>query len=139
MDDAQRFWWTLGGIAAALVVGVAAGKSAAEAQPVPAARPTVTATATVTVTSTPTPATAEQAAPTIGDGTWLVGTDLQAGTWRAANEDGRYCVWRRLSDTSGSYDAVIAGDGTDGPAVVTIADTDAAFKSSGCGVWERQA
>lgn len=67
------------------------------------------------------------------DGTYLVGTDIQLGTYKS---DGTGpCYWARLSDTSGSLDAIITNHAGDGPAVVTIAASDAAFQSQGCGTW----
>jgi len=72
----------------------------------------------------------------IGDGTFQVGADIAPGTYRAANPDG-FCYWARLSGTGGTLREIIANDNTTGPAVVTIAATDAAFESSGCGGWTK--
>jgi hypothetical protein len=72
----------------------------------------------------------------IGDGTFRVGSDIAPGTYRAANPDG-FCYWARLSGTGGTLREIIANDNTTGPAVVTIAATDAAFESTGCGGWTK--
>ncbi len=72
----------------------------------------------------------------IGDGTFRVGTDISSGTYRAANPGG-YCYWARLSGTGGTLSEIIANDVAAGPAVVTIAATDAAFQSTGCGGWTK--
>lgn len=72
----------------------------------------------------------------IGDGTFQVGADIAPGTYRAANPDG-FCYWARLSGTGGTLREIIANDNTTGPAVVTIAATDAAFESTGCGGWTK--
>ncbi len=86
------------------------------------------------------PAAAEStvAAGQIGEGTWLVGPDVQPGTYRSPGATTvrgfNFCLWQRLSDTSGENSAIIAsGTGNAGePQVVTIAATDRAFRVSGC-------
>lgn len=71
-----------------------------------------------------------------GPGTQLVGTDVAPGTYRATGPvDG--CYWERLSGTSGEFGDIIANDFTYDPgSVVTIAASDVAFSSNGCGSWE---
>jgi hypothetical protein len=71
----------------------------------------------------------------IGDGTWIVGTDLKPGEWRTTGGDD--CYWERDSNFSGSFDAIIANDSPTGPAVVDIEKADKAFRSDGCGTWKR--
>lgn len=68
---------------------------------------------------------------TFGDG---LHTDLEPGTYRAAPSSG--CYWERLSGLSGEFDDIIANEFTDDPTIVTIASTDAAFSSDGCGTWQ---
>lgn len=68
---------------------------------------------------------------TFDDGTYQVGTDIEPGTYTTTGGDG--CYWARLSDFSGETDAIIANDNAEGPAVVTIAPSDAGFTSSRCG------
>lgn len=70
-----------------------------------------------------------------GNGTFLVGKDIQAGTYRTAG--GGTCYYERLSGLSGSFGEIITNQLASGQAVVTIAPTDAAFKSQGCGTWEK--
>lgn len=81
---------------------------------------------------------AQAAAPKgIGNGTLIVGKDIQPGTYKAiaTDEDGGY--WERDKDTSGSVDSILANDNVDqgDQAVVTILPTDKAFKSTGMGGW----
>jgi hypothetical protein len=45
--------------------------------------------------------------------------------------------WERLSGLSRELDDIIANENTDGPAVVTVAPNDVAFKTHGCGEWTR--
>jgi hypothetical protein len=63
-----------------------------------------------------------------GTGTFLVGSDIQAGEYRAAASPG--CYWARLSslDTSDILD----NDNADGPVVVQILPSDKAFQASDC-------
>jgi hypothetical protein len=70
---------------------------------------------------------------TFSDGTWLVGSEIEAGTYRATAEG--LCSWSRLSGTTGAIEEVIAGQAGTGSRVVTIARRDKAFSSSGCGRW----
>ena len=75
--------------------------------------------------------------PGFGDGTWKVGPDIRPGTYRAASPSDN-CYWERLKGFSGSLDDTLANDNTDAPAVVTIAASDAGFKTDGCGRWTNQ-
>lgn len=72
-----------------------------------------------------------------GDGTWVVGEDIEAGTYRNGG-DGGWCYWERLSGLSGEFGDIIANGNPDGPAVVEISKSDAAFASQGCGTWTKQ-
>jgi hypothetical protein len=91
--------------------------------------------------SIPTPAVTATTRPTaaprtsFGDGVWLIGVDIAPGTYRTTLKGG-YCMWERLSGLSGTYDDVIAFDSPDGgQALVTIAPSDVAFSTDGCGEW----
>jgi hypothetical protein len=69
-----------------------------------------------------------------GDGTYRVGVDIPAGTYiTAPNTNG--CYWARLSGFSGSIGDTIDNDIGNGQRIVTIAPTDAGFKTQGCGSW----
>lgn len=72
-----------------------------------------------------------------GDGIFLVGEDIEPGTYRGNVAGGR-CYWARLSGTSGDFDDLITNDNVEGPTVVTIAESDVAFETSRCGEWVRQ-
>ncbi|MEV8016110.1 hypothetical protein AB0O76_07150 [Streptomyces sp. NPDC086554] len=48
-----------------------------------------------------------------------------------------YCYWARLSSTSGDLGSVIANNGGDGAAVVTIQPGDKAFETTGCQTWKK--
>src|SRR5690625_1057558 len=71
----------------------------------------------------------------IGDGTHIVGEDIEPGEYRA--DGGEFCYWERLSGTSGEFDDLITNDLGPGSHVVTIAESDAAFSSQDCGEWTK--
>ena len=75
-----------------------------------------------------------------GDGTWVVGTDIEAGTYRSDVPAGELCYWERLSGFGGDIlEDVITNDAVDGPAqvLVEIDPTDAGFTSEDCGTWTK--
>lgn len=71
---------------------------------------------------------------TFGDGTHLVGPDIEAGTYRNGGASGA-CYWERLSGFGGTTKDIIANANPRGQAFVTIDPTDAAFTSKRCGEW----
>lgn len=78
-----------------------------------------------------------KAARTIGDGTWTVGTDIEAGTYRAAAEVGPSCYWGIYRSGTNGSDIIendIPGGGR--PVVTISAGQD--FNSTRCGKWERK-
>ena len=94
------------------------------------------------VASAPAAVTAPDGAVTaFADGTYEVGSaagQVPPGKYKAtapANSSG--CYWARLKGTGGTAEEVVAnGLGTPGaPVVVTIAATDKAFETKGCGTW----
>lgn len=102
-----------------------------------------TSTKTVTITATNAPAAptspASSAGTTIpGDGIFRVGVDFQPGTYTSSpTQPGKTCFWYRLKDLSGTSSSQITAAYSDGPVVVTIAPTDAGFKSQGCQTWQK--
>jgi hypothetical protein len=70
-----------------------------------------------------------------GAGAYIVGTDMEPGTYR--NSGGRNCYWERLRGFNGGMNAIIANGGSNNPSIVTIAPTDAGFQSKGCGTWTK--
>lgn len=73
---------------------------------------------------------------TFGNGTFLVGTDIQPGTYRSDAPSG--CYWERLSGLSGEFGDIIANHFSDsaGQVLVDIGPNDVAFVSQNCGTWE---
>jgi hypothetical protein len=89
-------------------------------------------TQTVTVTFTPPPPPGPKT--TIEtNGTFVVGTDIAPGTYRTNGGNG--CYWARLKsfDTGDTIDNNVS----DGPQVVLIKPTDAAFLTRDCGTWHK--
>ncbi len=70
----------------------------------------------------------------ISDGTYLVGKTIEPGTYRNGTGT-KGCYWERLSGTTSTTDDIIANENANGPAVVTVAKSDTAFKSQRCGEW----
>lgn len=71
-----------------------------------------------------------------GNGTFLVGTDIQPGTYRS--DGGSLCYWARLSGLSGGLGDIISNSISPGQQFVEVRASDAAFQSNGCGAWVRQ-
>ncbi len=72
---------------------------------------------------------------TFGDGVFIVGTDIDPGTYRSTGQGG--CYYARLASFSGAMADILANENSDSPAIVTIAPTDKGFRSSRCGIWTR--
>jgi hypothetical protein len=68
-----------------------------------------------------------------GDGTFIVGEDIQPGTYET--EGSESCYWERLSGTSGTMDDVITNGLPTGPTTITISPSDEAFLTEGCSEW----
>jgi hypothetical protein len=129
----------LAGVAvlAVLLVGIAAVVATSPMPPSPTSS-TPPAAAPVKPAS---PAVDEQAADgsLAGSGTYLVGTDVEPGTYRTtgpADESG-VCYWARLKSTDGDLKSIIANEAATGSQIVTIGARDRAFTSRGCAPWTR--
>lgn len=68
-----------------------------------------------------------------GDGTFRTGADLVPGTYRSQGGDS--CYWERLRGFGGQTADIIANGAGILPQTVTIAPTDAGFRSQGCAPW----
>jgi hypothetical protein len=72
-------------------------------------------------------------ATSFGDGVYVVGSDIVPGTYEA--EGGEDCYWRRMSDFSANFDALLAIENMTVPGSITIEPTDAGVDTGGCGTW----
>lgn len=70
---------------------------------------------------------------TFGDGTFIVGSDVQPGTYRNNGTSG--CYYARLSGFDGTTGNILANGNSDSQVIITIKPTDKGFESSGCGTW----
>lgn len=91
--------------------------------------PSSSGTSTSSTTTTTTPA--GRSLP--GDGTFRMGVDLQAGTYRSPG--GESCYWERLRGFGGQTADIIVNGAGILPQTVKIAPTDAGFRTQGCGRW----
>ncbi|MGP3915367.1 hypothetical protein [Nonomuraea sp. 10N515B] len=71
--------------------------------------------------------------------TFVVGRDIQPGTYRSAGPTTGFsmCFWARMKSTSANLADIITSDMPTGPATVTIEPTDKAFQTGGCAEWTR--
>ena len=79
----------------------------------------------------------KKAANTVSDGTWVVGVDIEPGTYKPKADVGSRCYWGiYASGTNG--DDIIANDIPGGglPSVTLAAGQD--FKTARCGSWTKQ-
>lgn len=93
---------------------------------------------TTTVAVEPTVNPTGKVAPS--DGIYIVGTDIEPGTYRSSPtlQNGYpFCTWQRLSGLGGTLSEAIAIENQEGQAFVTIAPSDVAFKTQSCQPWER--
>ncbi len=80
------------------------------------------------------PVTASPTAP-FGQGTYIVGTDIAPGTWRAPG--GSSCHWARLKGFRGLPSEVIASGSNTWLPTVSVSPLDVGFESSNCGTWAK--
>ncbi|MBA2425661.1 MAG: hypothetical protein H0V60_01105 [Actinobacteria bacterium] len=70
---------------------------------------------------------------TFGNGTFVVGEDIPAGTYTAPG--GGSCYWARLSGLSGTLGDIMANHIGPGTQTVSLSGAEAAFETQGCGEW----
>ena len=109
--------------------------------PTPAPTLTQNPTPQTTPQLTPGPTAAPTAAPppagprtTFSDGTYVVGSEVSAGTYRNSSSSSG-CYWERLSGFGGTTDEIIANNFTQSRQLVTISPSDVGFSAQGCGTW----
>ena len=70
-----------------------------------------------------------------GDGIWLVGEELRAGTYHTPG--GERCYWARLSGFDDKFADFIESSWPGGPDTVEIKHDDVGFQTYDCGEWTR--
>lgn len=133
---------TVFGLGAA-VRGDGSGGRKPGAQPAPAVTVTFTAKPVRASVGKPEKAAGKSAAAgsgtTIGRGSYLVGEDIAAGTYRTGGPAASgipLCYWARAKDSSGGMGGIIANGTPQGPARVTIAKGET-FETNGCRRWTK--
>lgn len=73
------------------------------------------------------------------DGTYVVGSDIKAGTWHTdGDSDTGGCYWERDRNLDGDLNSIIANNNISGPTTVTVHSSDNAFQVSGDCMWTRE-
>lgn len=74
---------------------------------------------------------------TLGEGKFVVGTDIAPGTYHTTGPSSHLdCYWERLKRTLGA-DSIIANSLGRDPATVTIDGTDGVFQTRWCSTWTK--
>ncbi|KAA8959248.1 hypothetical protein [Mycobacterium sp.] len=124
---------------AVAAVGIVLAGCSGSGRPVATVTSTVQPVITKTVTVTrPAPAAPVLKTTMETDGTYRVGTDIAAGTYRSAGpsaEGESDCYWARLSSLN-PVD-IIANDISTAPQLVVIKPSDAAFLTHSCQPWQK--
>jgi len=72
-----------------------------------------------------------------GEGEYVVGEDIEAGTYRTAGLEGGFgCYWERAKDASGEFGSIIANNNLQGPGRVTLHQGEY-FKTNRCQEWKK--
>lgn len=105
------------------------------------ARPAVTVTAPAAGPASPEPVSPEPAStPALTDGTYLVGEDLKAGSYRTPGPGSTdildSCYWEIATDDSESIDSIVGNDNLTGPGRLTVRSGQYLKLSGGC-EWSR--
>jgi hypothetical protein len=132
-DEKSASGATPSGPAATAPGAVPATAAATDAPTTTTAPPATTAAAPKPrATTRPGPATSFD-----GDGEYLVGEDIAAGTYRTDGpQDEIPCYWERDEDSSGSFESIIANNNIGGTGRVTLRAGEV-FKSQRCQIWKK--
>lgn len=71
----------------------------------------------------------------IDQGTYLVGEDVKAGSYKTSGPTTSMCYWSRNKDDSGELKSIIANELLQGPGRVTLSKGEI-FETNGCETWE---
>ena len=80
---------------------------------------------------------AHQAPSQFSGGSYVVGADIDPGTYYSVPRRGGGCRWRRVAGFSGDPDETIAKGEYDDRWIVTIGTDDTGFVTHGCGIWRK--
>lgn len=130
-------------IAFLLIVSLAVVSTSKTPNGALAAGPQVTAPVTQTATPPSPPPAAQPAGPatSVGDGTYLIGTDAVSGTWKTtgapAGSFSGMCGWSRDKNADGGLDSIISNGFQAGPSVATVKNGEYFTVTGGC-VWTKK-
>jgi hypothetical protein len=139
----RRRWLHVLAYPAVLIAGVVIGSLGAGSPGTAAASSPTADKATVTVSAPAGSADARPAKPadpatSLGDGTYLVGDDIEPGGYTTQAGPGAGCYWARLRDTNGAFGSVITSGNVVTRTTVAVERTDAAFEASGGCTWTKR-
>jgi hypothetical protein len=134
----KKWPWVVGGIVALIVVGSIATNGAKK--PTVAVAPSGQGTTNAQAAAGAAPAAAAPAPSgppsEVGDGTYQVGTDIDAGRWKTAGPDKSsvfpVCYMARHKDDSADFRSIIANDSLQGPGSVTVKKGEFLELKGGC-------
>jgi hypothetical protein len=144
----RLFLWVLAGFMTVSLAACEPEKNVTESpdsavsasETIPDTVPKDTPTPTKPVAKKPAVKAAPKVATIPGDGTFVVGTEIQPGKYKTAgpSEDSfGMCYWARMKDTDGDFEGIIANGNPAGQTTITIKKTDGAFQSTGCQPWRK--
>lgn len=110
------------------------GAAAAQTSAAPATSAATPTTAAAPTSAVPPPPPPPPAAPTISDGTWTVGEDFPAGTYRVNNAPGD-CYWSIYKSGTNQSDIIDNHLGAGNLRVTLKAGQD--FETQRCGTWTK--
>lgn len=129
------------GIAAGVAIGYPLFSGPAM-MPTGAVQPATTATVRATVTQTVRPKVSRTPKPSpspvsVDDGTWVVGEDIPAGTYKAMSRVGDGCYWALYKSGTNS-ETIIANDFPGGGRPVVTVRRGQDFRTARCGSWVKR-
>lgn len=73
----------------------------------------------------------------VGNGVWMVNSEIIPGVYAIDVPEGEACYWERLKGTDGNIDAIIENGLIEGPAhaEIRVRKSDNAVRSDGCPAW----
>jgi hypothetical protein len=152
-EHPRRWPWAVGAFIAGLALASSGGSSGDSSKVSSAPAPTVTVTAapaaaaapapavtvtapvpppvTVTAAAAPAPAPAKAASKaSVGNGQWLVGKDIEPGTYRSPGVEAGDLCYADTNDGAGNINQQEVTP--EGPTVITVSSKDKVLKVSGC-------
>lgn len=119
-------------VAAGLVIGAVDAFGAVRTETTPSTPTTPPAASDGFVANVSVPG---RALTSFGDGTWQVGVDVEAGTYRTTGAVDATC--RHALQPARTDGTTTGGTAGRGPATIVLTEADGWFDTSGCATWKR--